>query len=158
MYAPSSVEQGQGLLLECRVNHTVSVISRLFWEESSNKNFMCLYRFDVADGPVRCMNNRALSWWSGSSNYLYINRTQLSDSGHYTCTVKIGNGPLTVMTKEVVVYSEFILLQHNSTLHFLPESVSPSFVFMYGLLTCPVGLIGICVIQYIQKVINSMLK
>ena len=115
IYAPSSVKQGEGLLLECRFNHTLNNDS-LTWElHISNKTF--LY-FNTSGGPKRCLKNKAWNWWAGNSNYLYLNSTQLSDSGKYTCSVKIRNVPLMMLRTQIVVYSEYMLFSCRRRLIF----------------------------------------
>ena len=115
-YAPSSVRQGEGLLLECRVNHTLNLITRVTWGMDSIKGILCSYRPTawIGKGSKRCMQGRALIWWSANSSYFYINSTNLSDSGKYNCVVKITNFQRATLTKTVVFYSEYILLEAAS--------------------------------------------
>ena len=110
------MRQGEGLLLECRVNHTLNLIKRVTWGIDSTKEILCSYRLNarIAKGSKRCMQGRALTWWSANSSYFYINSTHLSDSGKYTCTAKITDFQPATSTKTVVVYSEYILVEAAS--------------------------------------------
>ena len=114
VYAPSSVKQGEGLLMECRVNHTLNITRLVSWGIHSTKTSLCFYDPRSDEGSKSCMQGRALTWMSANSSYFYLNSTQLSDSGKYACTVKITGFPRTMSTKTVVVYSEYILVEAAS--------------------------------------------
>ena len=110
VYAPASVKQGEGLLLECRVNHPLHITRRVYWFISSFKRSLCRYIPRINEGSKSCMHGRALIWWSTKSSYFYLNSTQLSDSGQYHCGVRIIGFSRTTSTKTVVVYSEYVLI------------------------------------------------
>ena len=110
VHAPSSVKPGEGLLVECGIRQPLNDVERVTWGTSSIKNRLCSYSPTSAEGSRSCMQGRALTWLSGNSSYLYVNSTQLSDSGNYTCSVKIKNQKLMTAYKTVVVYGEYILI------------------------------------------------
>ena len=125
------------MLLECRVNDTRNQIKRLTWVESATTGFL-YYRSGRDSSAKRCMKDRALNWWSGSSNILYINSTQLTDSGNYTCSVKIKGTPVEDAKTQLFVYSEYVL---NFCLLFpaLSNILLINWVVLSGSFTSPIN-------------------
>ena len=110
VHAPSSVRRGQGLLVECGTSQPLNAVERVTWGVIATKNRLCSYYPRSTEGSMSCLQGRALTWLSGNSSYLYLNSTRLSDSGNYTCNVKIKNQKLMTAYKTVVVTGEYILI------------------------------------------------
>ena len=108
IHAPSSVQQGQSAMLECRTGHELSAIKRLTWGESSITGHLYLYRYrhnKPSADLLLYLKGRGVDWWSDNSNVMYINSTRLTDSGNYTCSVKTQND-YELAKRPLVVYGE----------------------------------------------------
>ena len=110
IHAPSSVQQGEPAMLECRTGHERSAIKRLTWGERKTPGVLYFYRNKRPPADLQLyLRGRGVVWWSDStniSNIMYINSTRLTDSGNYTCDVKILRGPTENVKKPLVVYGE----------------------------------------------------
>ena len=124
IHAPSSVQQGQSAMLECRTGHELSAIKRLTWGKSGTTGHLYLYKGPPSADLLLYLRGRGVDWWSDNSNVMYINSTRLTDSGNYTCSVKTQNHHESAK-RPLVVYGECSLFFVKKCIKHYTTQLSP---------------------------------